>query len=283
LALADLEAEAGREAEVARAERARAEGLELELERCRVNCFERDRRVARLEAELELSRSAVASQVRGLAALGVRLEELLIGARGQATRIRLQALREAAEVSLRARGVAAAHEEVTDPLLRSLGLAIDRVGTEWNQAEDAEARDADAIDVGGDDEARAGPSTGDELEALEAAVGAEASVEQAGTYAPADVTARGAGSRNGHGSSPRRVSIDIGPFRDFSQLVGFEDAANAIGATGEIAIRRFSANRASIEVPLQEPVDLLAELERRCDLEFRVRSVDDDEIILDLD
>jgi hypothetical protein len=281
LVLADLEAEAGREAEVARAERARAEGLELELERCRVNCFERDRRVARLEAELELSRSAAAGQVRGLAALGVRLEELLVGARGQATRIRLQALREAAEVSLRARGVAAAREEVTDPLLRSLALAIDRVGTEWNQAEDAEARDADARDVGEDDEAGEEPSRGDELEELEAAVGAEASVEQAGTAETA--VANGTGSPNGHGSSPRRVSVDIGPFRDFSQLVSFEDAANAIGATGEIAIRRFSGGRASIEVPLQEPVDLLAELERRCDLEFQVRSADDDEIVLDLD
>ena len=86
-----------------------------------------------------------------------------------------------------------------------------------------------------------------------------------------------------HAGGPRRhVSVDIGPFDDFSQLVRFEDAANAIGATGDISIKRFSAGRARIDVALSEPVDLLRELEDNCDLEFRVRSQDDDEIVLDI-
>jgi len=81
----------------------------------------------------------------------------------------------------------------------------------------------------------------------------------------------------------RSVSVDVGPFEDFSQLVRFEDAANAIGATGDISIKRFSEGRARIDVALSEPVDLLRELEERCDLEFKVRSAADDEIVLDVD
>jgi hypothetical protein len=85
------------------------------------------------------------------------------------------------------------------------------------------------------------------------------------------------------GASRRSISVDIGPFADFSQLVRFEDAANAIGATGDISIKRFSGGRAQIDVALSEPVDLLRELEENCDLEFRVRSQDDDSLVLDVD
>ena len=84
------------------------------------------------------------------------------------------------------------------------------------------------------------------------------------------------------GAPRRHVSVDIGPFEDFSQLVRFEDAANAIGATGDISIKRFSGGRARIDVALSEPVDLLRELEENSDLEFKVRSRTDDELILDL-
>ena len=70
----------------------------------------------------------------------------------------------------------------------------------------------------------------------------------------------------------RRVSVDVGPFADFSQLVRFEDAANAIGGTGDISIKRFSEGRARIDVAVSEPVDLLRELEERCDIDFKVRS-----------
>ncbi|MGI8727827.1 MAG: hypothetical protein ACR2K6_09165, partial [Solirubrobacterales bacterium] len=69
---------------------------------------------------------------------------------------------------------------------------------------------------------------------------------------------------------------------DFSQLIRFEDAANAIGATEEISIRRFSEGRANIEVSLSEPIDLLRELEQSCELEFEVRRAERGEIILDV-
>jgi chromosome segregation ATPase len=36
------------------------------------------------------------------------------------------------------------------------------------------------------------------------------------------------------------VEVEIGPLGDFSQLVGFEDAAGDIGATSEISVRKFA-------------------------------------------
>ncbi len=79
------------------------------------------------------------------------------------------------------------------------------------------------------------------------------------------------------------VEVDIGPLGDFAQLVGFEDAAREIGATSEISILRFSGGRATLEVTLAEPVELLEELERRCAMEFRVRDNRDGRVVLDVD
>ena len=180
-------------------------------------------------------------ELRSLTVLGRQLEELRVNARGQATRIRLRALREAAE--LNARLVDATNDPAGDRerILDALEDAIDRVAGDW--------------DVG----APTPPG------AFAAAAAAAEAVASAG--------------RNGR----RHVSVDVGPFADFSQLVRFEDAANAIGATGDISIKRFSEGRARIDVSLSEPVDLLRELEERCDLEFKVRSNDEDEIVLDVD
>jgi hypothetical protein len=79
------------------------------------------------------------------------------------------------------------------------------------------------------------------------------------------------------------VEIEIGPLADFAQLTGFEDAANAIGATGEIKVKRFSGGRATLSMDLDEPVELLRELEERAPLEFRVRSLKNDRVVLDVD
>jgi len=178
-----------------------------------------------------------------MAFVGRQLEELWTSARGQATRIRFRALREAALLS------AAASEASGDPeervgerherLVAALEEAIARVASDWDPDELAAALAKPELPM------------------------------------PA---ARGNGSR----PERRRVSVDVGPFEDFSQLVRFEDAANAIGATGDISIKRFSEGRARIDVSLSEPVDLLRELEERCDLEFKVRSAAEDEIVLDV-
>jgi chromosome segregation ATPase len=79
------------------------------------------------------------------------------------------------------------------------------------------------------------------------------------------------------------VEVEIGPLGDFSQLVGFEDAAGRIGATSEISVRKFSEGRATLSMRLDEPVELLRELEERAPMEFRVRKSDRDRVVLDLD
>jgi hypothetical protein len=79
------------------------------------------------------------------------------------------------------------------------------------------------------------------------------------------------------------VKVEIGPLDDFSQLVGFEDAAGQIDATADISVERFSEGRATLSMRLDEPVDLLRELEQRSPLEFRVRRTADDNLILDVD
>jgi hypothetical protein len=77
------------------------------------------------------------------------------------------------------------------------------------------------------------------------------------------------------------VRLRIGPLGDFSQLVGIEDAIAGIGAS-EISVERFSEGRATLSVRLDEPVELLRELEERAALEFRVRRAGD-EVILDVE
>ncbi len=242
--LDELESELGAAAESLRGCEARSERLGGELEVLSARTLAGERDAAALREELAATRALREEELRGLTALARQLEELRVSARGQATRIRLRALREAAELSVRvgeadvARG-AAERERVLD----ALEEAIDRVAGEW-----------DAEEV-------AAP--------IPRSLGSPA----------------GAPEANGRATSRerRRVSVDVGPFEDFSQLVRFEDAANAIGATGDISIKRFSAGRARIDVALSEPVDLLRELEERCDLEFKVRSRDEDEIVLDVD
>jgi hypothetical protein len=78
------------------------------------------------------------------------------------------------------------------------------------------------------------------------------------------------------------VEVEIGPLSDFSQLVGFEDAAKSIAATSAISVRRFSEGRATLAVTLAEPVALLRELEERSNLEFVVRDVRRDRLVLDV-
>jgi len=79
------------------------------------------------------------------------------------------------------------------------------------------------------------------------------------------------------------VEVEVGPLEDFSQLVGFEDAAGAIDATSEISVRRFARGRATLDMRLAEPVELLHELEQRSPFEFRVRDRRFDRLVLDVE
>jgi uncharacterized coiled-coil protein SlyX len=170
--------------------------------------LEREREIRVLDQRLHEANECHDRSIASLDAITARLEELEAQARGQATRIRMKALREAVEVSKKVQALT-----------------------------DAEA------DPG------------------EAGTAAEAGDE--GLYA-------------GH------VKLEIGPLDDFSQLVGFEDAVGQIGAS-EISVERFSEGRATFSMNLDQPVELLRELEELSNLEFKVRHTAADNLILDVD
>jgi hypothetical protein len=216
------------------AREARSWALERDAEDAQARCREAVETAARAEAELESLSGMVIErerEIRGLhehlreanerhdrnlaslEAISARLEEIQAQARGQATRIRMKALREAVEVGRRAQELS---------------------------------------------EAQAGPT-------------------------PAQANG------NGHVAEADRdvfeglVKVEIGPLDDFSQLVGFEDAAGQIGATSEISVERFTEGRATLSMRLTEPVELLRELEERSPLEFQVRRTAEDNVVLDVD
>jgi hypothetical protein len=121
-----------------------------------------------------------------------------------------------------------------------------------------------------------------------AALAAAAKPEPA---AEADAEPAGAAANgNGHHAQARPadifaglVEVEVGPLSDFAQLVGLEDAMSEIGGTGEISVKRFTKGRATLEMHLREPVELLRELEERAPFEFRVRDTRDDRVVLDVD
>jgi hypothetical protein len=206
--VAELEAELPRIAE-----------LERELACLSAIVIERERELRDVREELREANERQDRSIASLEAISRRLEEIQAQARGQATRIRMKALREAVEVSRRVQDMAG------------------RIGPE--------------------------PARQDALEAV----------------------------ANGNGHAEREaaelfeglVKVEIGPLGDFSQLVGFEDAAERIGATSEISVERFSEGRATLSMRLSEPVALLRELEERSPLEFKVRHTAGDRVVLDVD
>lgn len=185
---------------------------------------ERDLRV--LDARLADAQAVHERSITTLDAVTARLEEINAQARGQATRIRMKALREAVEVSRRVQAL------------------------------------TDAGENGGS----AAPMS--ELPPTEAAATNGTSAN--GTQIDFDGLYEG------------RVKLEVGPLGDFSQLVGFEDAIGELGAS-EISVERFSEGRATLSMHLEEPVDLLHELEEHSALDFRVRHTAPDNLVLDLD
>jgi hypothetical protein len=203
-----------------------------------------ERERRQLREELAEARTRSDRWFESLAALGRQLEEIRVQARWQATRMRLRALRDASRLSDRIGEVARDPEEAGGELIEAI--------------EEMARKLAD----GGEADLAA------QEEAARAAAGANG--RPADAPEPQDLFAG-------------LVHVEVGPLSDFSQLVLFEDAARSIGATSEISIKRFSQGRATMAVHLREPVALLRELEERCDLEFRVRDMREDRVILDVD
>jgi small-conductance mechanosensitive channel len=165
--------------------------------------LDREREIRELNARLRDADERHDRNIASLEAVTARLEEIQAQARGQATRIRMKALREAVEVSRRVQALNDAQEDA------------------------AEAALPDGLFEG-------------------------------------------------------EVKLEIGPLGDFSQLVGFEDAIGQLGAA-DISVERFSEGRATLSMRLDEPTELLRELEELSALDFRVRHTGPDNLILDLD
>ena len=206
-----------------------------------IRVVERERELREAREELADTHARAEADTRALIALGRQLDEIRSQARGQATRIRMRALQDAAQLS----------DRLTE-LARRPG------------------------DAGG----------GKLIETLEDTVRRLGDGEEVDIEAPFAEAA----ASNGHapGTEPEDlfeglVHVEVGPLRDFSQLVLFEDAARSIGATSEISIKRFSEGRATMAVQLREPVALLRELEERCDLEFVIRDTRRDRVVLDVE
>jgi hypothetical protein len=207
-----LERVAGDAAEQAREASATAAQAEAELASLSGMVFEREREIRSLAERLREANDRHDRGIASLHSVSERLDEIQSQARGQATRIRMKALREAVEVSKRTQELAEVHD---------------------------------------------GPQNG----ATPDDGGAEAALGQL---------------------FEGLIRLEIGPLGDFSQLVGFEDAVGRLGAQ-EISVERFSEGRATVSMRLDEPVDLLRELEETAPFEFNVRRTANDDLILDVD
>ena len=200
---------------------------------------ERERELRELRAELARAREWSEESQRTLTALTDDLEGVRRQARGQATRIRLRALRDAAEITEQIGELGDQQGEMRERLIESLQEAIERVGTDADQEE---SPDPSGLNAAANGYARRKP--GELFEGL--------------------------------------VEVEVGPLSDFSQLVGFEDAAGGIGSMSEISVTRFTQGRATLAMRFKQPVELLDELKQRAPFEFKVRDRCSDRVVLDV-
>lgn len=191
---------------------------------------ERDARLADLDRVAAYLARLVVARDRELAGMRDQIDEVLVQARGYATRVRMQALRQAVAIAEAGNG------------------SPNGAGRKHGGAALASA---------------------DRKAAAETVAVAPESTFGVRPTAPLDLF-------------EGLVQLEIGPLSDFSQLVGFEDAAREIAPSTEISVRRFSKGRATLELRLAEPVDLLRELGERSPFDFEVRSLRDGRLILDL-
>ena len=216
--------------------------------------IERERTIRDLTERLEEANACHDRSIASLDAVSSRLEELQAQARGQATRIRMKALREAVELSSRAQALA--EVEGTEPEAKEPRAGIDA----------AEPESEIAAEV--------------------------AEIEEAAPRPTANGSTNGHANGDGHAIEPGtswepglysgKIRLEIGPLGDFSQLVGVEDAVGRLGAT-DISVERFSEGRATFSMRLAQPVDLLRELEVLAALDFKVRHTAPDNVVLDLE
>jgi hypothetical protein len=78
------------------------------------------------------------------------------------------------------------------------------------------------------------------------------------------------------------VVINAGPFADMATLSAFELALSRLPGSADAYVRSFEGHRALVEVRLEQPVDLLAELRRTLPFRFDVVAVGRAEVTLTL-
>ncbi len=227
-----------RRAELERGER-RIRELDQVSARLAERVVAREVELREIRAELAHARERSDESLQALTALADELETVRRQARGQATRIRLRALHEAAELTERIGELGRHPGEVREGLIESLQEAIERVGADSEQEETPDLAGMIAAANG-----HVEREPGELFEGL--------------------------------------VEVDVGPLSDFSQLVGFEDAAGGIGAMSEISVKRFKQGRATLAMRFKQPVELLRELEDRAPFVFKVRDRRSDRLVLDV-
>ncbi len=181
-----------------------------------------------LPDELDALQKRDEEGARALERLQRQMEEIGAQARGQATRIRMQALRQAVQLAAREEAAIAERAEEREEVVGELGKSapVERPPA----ASGSEPVGSGAVEL---------------FEGM--------------------------------------VHMEVGPLRDFSQLVRFEDVLTGIGAATEISVKRFSQGRATLALRLERPIELLRELQERSPFQIKVRSLRDDQLIVDVD
>jgi hypothetical protein len=77
-----------------------------------------------------------------------------------------------------------------------------------------------------------------------------------------------------------RVELGVGPFYDIGSLGAFEQSLAALPCVSHVAVRRFEASHAVVDLRLAAPVALVSELRRALQSDFSVREVAEGRMLL---
>jgi hypothetical protein len=236
----------------------KSELLQLRL---RIAELESDRR--ELRGLLDDSRRLAAELASTAAEAAARGQQVAAEAQRDAQAIRDAALVDAARVRDDAVGQSTGLRTQIDSLLRLRDTLAATIRTV--------VRDFERVMADGDLQAPA------PLDARPAAPAPLGSLTSVGSVAPPAAERSPSGSRNVFG---RHVEVEAGPFSDFSSLSAFESALAGLPKVEDVYIRRFEAERATIEVTLEEPAPLLDEMAQRMPYSLTVDRTDGDRIEL---
>jgi hypothetical protein len=79
------------------------------------------------------------------------------------------------------------------------------------------------------------------------------------------------------------VELGVGPFYDMGSLSTFERCVAGLAHTSDVAVRRFEASHAVLDLRVSTPSALIRELRRALDTDFSVREITGGRLMLTLD